>query len=47
MYNDPRVYITTVGLYDDSFNLLGVAKLNQPIAKTFDKEITIKIKLDY
>lgn len=47
MYNDPKVYITTIGLYDDSFNLLGVAKLNQPIGKTFDKEITIKIKFDY
>lgn len=47
MYNDPKVYVTTVGLYDDSFNLLGVAKLNKPIAKSFDTEITIKIKLDY
>lgn len=47
MYNDPRVYLTTVGLYDDAYNLLAVAKLNEPIAKTFDKEIVIKVKLDY
>ena len=47
MYSDPRVYLTTIGLYDDSFNLLAVAKLNQSIAKSFDKEIVIKIKLDF
>jgi hypothetical protein len=45
-YNDPRVYITTVGLYDDSNELIAVAKLSQPLEKTFDSEALIKIKLD-
>lgn len=47
MYENPKTYVTTVGLYDDFQNLLAVAKLNKPIAKTFDKEIVIKIKIDY
>ena len=44
---DPRVYITTVGLYDDSNELLAVAKTSKPIEKSFDKEIAIKVKLDF
>ena len=47
MESNPKVYITTVGLYDDSNNLLAVAKLSQPIAKEFSKEALIRIKLDY
>lgn len=47
MYDNPRTYVTTVGLYDDFQNLLAVAKLNKPVAKTFDKELVIKIKIDY
>jgi hypothetical protein len=44
---DPKVYITTVGLYDDANELLAVAKTSQPIEKSFDKEIAIKVKLDF
>lgn len=44
---DPKVYITTVGLYDDGNELIAVAKASQPIAKSFDKEIAIKVKLDF
>ena len=44
---DPKVYITSVGLYDDANELLAVAKTSQPIAKSFDKEIAIKVKLDF
>tara|TARA_R110002167_G_scaffold15963_3_gene63159 strand:- start:2403 stop:3455 length:1053 start_codon:yes stop_codon:yes gene_type:complete len=47
MESNPKVYITTVGLYDNSNNLLAVAKLSQPIAKEFSKEALIRIKLDY
>jgi hypothetical protein len=47
MYDDPKVYVTTVGLYDDFQNLLAVAKLSQPIEKSFDREVVIKVKLDY
>jgi hypothetical protein len=44
---DPHVYITTVGLYDDANELLAVAKTSQPVEKSFDKEIAIKVKLDF
>ena len=45
--NDPHVYITTVGLYDDANELLAVAKTSKPVEKSFDKEIAIKVKLDF
>ena len=44
---DPHVYVTSVGLYDDANELLAVAKISTPIEKTFDKEIAIKVKLDF
>jgi hypothetical protein len=44
---DPKVYITTVGLYNDSNELIAVAKTSQPIPKSFDREILIKIKIDF
>jgi hypothetical protein len=45
--NDPHVFITSVGMYDNANELLAVAKLSKPIEKTFDKEIAIKVKLDF
>ena len=47
MENNPKVYITTVGLYNDTNDLIAVAKLSQPIAKDFSKEALIRVKLDY
>ena len=44
---DPRTFITTVGLYNDANELLAVAKTSQPIVKSFDKEVLIKVKLDF
>jgi len=42
-----KTYITTVGLYDDSNELLAVAKLSQPILKSKSREALIKVKLDF
>ncbi len=47
MINTPQAYITTVGLYNDNNDLLGVAKLSKPLLKDFTKEALIRIKLDY
>lgn len=47
MIGDPTVYITSVGLYNDAKELLAVAKLNQPLKKTFKLEHLIKVKLDF
>ena len=44
---DPQVYITTVGLYNERKELLAVAKLSQPLLKSFTREALIKIKLDF
>ncbi len=44
---DPKVFITSVGLYNDASELLAVAKTSQPIQKSFDKEVLIKVKLDF
>ena len=39
-------YITTIGLYNDAYELLAVAKLGKPLPKSKDMDITIKVKLD-
>ena len=44
---DPYTYITSVGLLNDSNELIAVAKTSQPIAKSFDKEVLIKVKLSF
>jgi hypothetical protein len=44
---DPKTYITTIGLYNDANEMLAVAKTSQPIAKSFDKEVLIAVKLDF
>ena len=47
MIDNPTVYITTVGMYNDAGDLLAVAKLSQPVTKDFTKEALIRVKLDY
>jgi hypothetical protein len=44
---DPKTYITTVGLYNDSNEMIAIAKTSQPIPKSFDKEVLIKVKLSF
>jgi hypothetical protein len=44
---DPYTYVTTVGLYNDANEMIAVAKTSQPIPKSFDKEILVKVKLSY
>jgi hypothetical protein len=45
--NNPTTYITTVGMYNDSNELLAVAKLSKPLKKDFTKEALIRVKLDF
>jgi hypothetical protein len=45
--NDPHVYITGVGLYDANNELVAMAKLSQPVAKSFEREALIKVRLDF
>jgi len=46
-YNDPKVYITTVGLYNENNDLVAVAKLSQPLQKSFSDEALIKVSLSF
>jgi hypothetical protein len=45
--NAPQTYITTVGMYNDSNELLAVAKMSRPLLKDFTKEALIRVKLDF
>ena len=44
---DPKVYITSVGLYNNDNELLAIAKLSKPLLKSFSNEILVKVKLDF
>ena len=44
---DPKTYITTIGMYNDRQELLAVAKLSQPVQKSFSSEVLVKVKLDF
>ena len=47
MIDAPQAYVTSVGLYNDNNDLLGVAKLSKPLVKDFTKEALLRIKLDF
>ncbi len=44
---DPQVFVTTVGLFNDSNELLAVGKLSAPTRKSFDRELLIRTRLDF
>jgi hypothetical protein len=43
---EKTVYISSVGIYDDDNNLLGIAKLAEPIRKREKDSYTFKLKVD-
>lgn len=45
--NSPQTYMTTVGFYNDTNDLLAVAKLSKPLVKDFTKEALVRVKLDF
>jgi|694.fasta_scaffold00415_31 hypothetical protein len=44
--SDFRPYITQIGLYNDTGDLLAVAKLGSPLKKRQDVDVTINVKFD-
>jgi len=44
--SDFRPYVTQVGLYNDSGDLLAIAKLGSPLKKRQDVDVTINVKFD-
>jgi hypothetical protein len=45
--DSPVAYITTIGLYNASNELLAVAKLSEPLRKDPTNDITLRVRLDY
>ena len=45
--NNPQVYMTTIGMYNDANELVAVAKLSRPLLKDFTKESLVRVKLDF
>jgi len=47
LVDNPQVFPTTIGLYNDANELLAVAKLSKPLPKDFTKQITCRVKLEF
>lgn len=45
--NEPITYITSIGLYNDSGDLLAIAKMSKPLQKSFNSELSVTVKLEY
>ncbi len=44
---NPKTFITGIGLYDENYDLIGVAKLATPILNEEKSSITFKLKLNF
>jgi hypothetical protein len=44
---EPITYITSIGLYNDSGDLLAIAKMSKPLQKSFNSELSVTVKLEY
>ena len=47
LINNPKTYITTIGLYNDNNELLAIGKLSKPTTKSFDNEILLRVRIDF
>ena len=47
MQNNPQSYISEVGLYDQSRDLMAIGRLSAPLEKNFSSEAIIKVRLTY
>lgn len=43
----PQTYITTIGLYDEDYRLLGLAKISKPILNKEETGVQFRLKLNY
>jgi hypothetical protein len=46
-FYEPITYITSVGLYDDNYQLVAIGKLSKPIKKSFNESVKFVINLKY
>ena len=42
-----QVYISKVAVYDDEYNLIGVASMANPVLKAEDEDLAFKLKMDF
>tara|TARA_R110002073_G_scaffold8038_4_gene44991 strand:- start:283 stop:426 length:144 start_codon:yes stop_codon:yes gene_type:complete len=47
MWGNPTVFVTGVGLFNDSGMLVAQGKLSTPLKKNYSSEATVKVKLTY
>ena len=47
MINNPQVYITEVGLFDETGELMAIGRLSSALEKNFSSEAIIKVRLTY
>ena len=47
MVNNPQVYITEVGLYDEVGDLMAIGRLSSALEKNFSSEAIVKVRLTY
>tara|TARA_B100001094_G_scaffold333239_1_gene409741 strand:- start:633 stop:1664 length:1032 start_codon:yes stop_codon:yes gene_type:complete len=47
MQNNPQVYITEVGLYDNNGDLMAIGRLSGALEKNFSSEAIVKVRLTY
>lgn len=47
LINNPRTYITSVGLYNSNNELVAIGKLSKPVQKSFDNELLMKVRIDF
>lgn len=40
-------FVTSVGLYDANDNLLAVAKLSRPVEKSAERDLTLRVRIDF
>ena len=45
--DEPFSYVTTIGLYNDSDELVAVAKTSRPIEKNPETDLSIRVRLDF
>lgn len=47
LIDNPQTFPTTIGMYNETGELLAVAKLSKPLPKDFTKQLTCRVKLEF
>lgn len=46
-FYEPMTYITSIGLYDENYQLVAVGKLSRPVKKSFNESLKFIVKIKY